>query len=103
MKQNITNVTVAGHRFTVMHTSPLPNAFSIYAIYIGDHPDDIRPLLLNNAVLHGIIVALADANATPNPVEDPSDLAMFSDTEARAVLELFDATEARAINESRSA
>ena len=74
-----------------MHTSPVMNAFGIDAIYIGDHPDDIRPLLLNKGAFHGIIVAVADANATPNPVEDPSDLA------------LFDATEARVINEDRSA
>jgi len=86
-----------------MHTSPVMNAFGIDAIYIGDHPDDIRPLLLNKGAFHGILVAVADANATPNTPDEPIDLAMFSDTEARAVLALFDATEARAINESRSA
>jgi len=74
-----------------MHTSALTNAFGIDAIYIGDHPNDILHLLMNKAVLHGIIVAVADANATPNPVEGPSDLA------------LFDSTEARVINEDRSA
>ena len=94
MKQNITNVTVAGHRFTVMHTNPLINAFGIDAIYIGDHPDDIRPLLLNKGAFHGIVVAVADANATPNTPNDPND---------PDDLALFDSTEARAINESRSA
>ena len=93
MKQNITKVTVADHRFTVMHTSPLITEFGIDAIYIGDHPDDISQLLMNKGAFHGIVVAVAALN-TPNAPDlddDPSDLA------------LFDATEARAINEARSA
>ena len=96
MTQKITNVVLLGHRFTVMHTSPLITVFGIDAIYIGDHPDDISQLLMNKGAFHGIVVAVA-ALSTPNAPdldEDPDDLAMFSDTEARAVLELFDATEA---------
>ena len=95
MKQNITNVTVAGHRFTVMHTGALTNAFCIDAIYIGDHPDSIlHLLLLNKGSLRGILAAVADANATPNTPNDPND---------PNDLALFDATEARVINEDRSA
>ena len=93
MKQNITNVVLLGHRFTVMHTSPLITEFGIDSIYIGDHPDDISQLLMNKGAFHGIVVAVA-ALSTPNAPDlddDPSDLA------------LFDSTEARAINESRSA
>ena len=62
MKQNITNVTVADHRFTVMHASALTSAFGIDAIYIGDHPDDIL-MLLHTTTIRRIVAAVIEVTA----------------------------------------
>ena len=99
--KNTTNVTVQGHRFTVMHASALISAGGLGAVFVGDHPGDIL-MLLHTTTIRRIVAAVIAVTAAevaaeaaalnpPDPDDDPSDLA------------LFDSTEARAINKARSA